>query len=78
MPAGFRERFGLPALVRRSKLNAFEKENFVTSENEVIIATVPDEPNGLNTILKSLDSEKNNITGLEITGLMIYQEQAII
>lgn len=42
-------------------ISAFEKQNFVTSENEVIIATVPDEPNGLNTILKCLDSEKNNI-----------------
>ena len=42
-------------------IDAFEKENFVTREDKVVIATVPDKQNGLNTVLECLDNEKNNI-----------------
>ena len=38
-----------------------EKNNFIVKENEVIIVEVPDEPNGLNTVLGYLDSENINV-----------------
>ena len=57
-------KYGILRLIvddNKKTLDAFEKENFITSENEVIVATVPDKPNGLNTILKYLGDGKNNI-----------------
>ena len=38
-----------------------EENNFVVKENEVIVVGVPDEPNGLNTILSYLDDENINV-----------------
>lgn len=38
-----------------------EKNNFIVKENEVIVVEVPDEPNGLNTVLGYLDDENINV-----------------
>ena len=38
-----------------------EKNKFIVKESEVIIVEVPDEPNGLNTVLGYLDEENINV-----------------
>lgn len=40
---------------------ALEKDGFIVKENEVIVVTVPDEPNGLNSTLAVLDDADINI-----------------
>ncbi|SDA50084.1 amino acid-binding protein [Methanobrevibacter millerae] len=40
---------------------ALEKDGFIVKENEVIVVTVPDEPNGLNSTLTVLDDADINI-----------------
>ena len=42
-------------------IEALEKDNFVVKENEVIILTVPDEPNGLNSTLEIFDKKDINL-----------------
>ena len=57
-------KFGILRLIvsdnEKSK-EILEKNNFVVREDEVIIVEVPDEPNGLNTILGYLDEENVNV-----------------
>ncbi|MDO5848867.1 MAG: amino acid-binding protein [Methanobrevibacter sp.] len=42
-------------------VQSFEKNNFIVRENDVVIVTVPDEPNGLNSTLEVLNDGKINI-----------------
>jgi hypothetical protein len=42
-------------------IQALEKDGFVVKENDVIIVSIPDKPNGLNSILESFDDEKINL-----------------
>jgi len=57
-------KFGILRLIvsdnEKSK-EILEKNNFIVREDEVIIVEVPDEPNGLNTILGYLDEENVNV-----------------
>lgn len=57
-------KYGILRLIVDDNLKAiqtFEKHNFIVRENEVIIVTVPDEPNGLNSTLDILNEGKINI-----------------
>ena len=42
-------------------IEALERDGFVVKENEVIILSVPDEPNGLNSTLAVFDEENINL-----------------
>ena len=42
-------------------IEALEKDGFIVKENEVILLSVPDEPNGLNSILTILESKNINL-----------------
>ena len=42
-------------------IDALEKDGFIVNENEVIILAVPDEPNGLNSILSVFSDENINL-----------------
>lgn len=57
-------KYGILRLIVDDNLKAvktFEENNFIVRENEVIIVTVPDEPNGLNSTLEILNDGKINI-----------------
>lgn len=57
-------KFGILRLIvsdRQKAKEVLEKNKFVVKENEVIIVEVPDEPNGLNTVLGYLDDEDVNV-----------------
>ncbi|MBZ9571674.1 amino acid-binding protein [Methanobrevibacter sp. TMH8] len=57
-------KFGILRLIISDNEKAkkiLEKNNFVVKENEVIIVEVPDEPNGLNTVLGYLDDNGINV-----------------
>ena len=54
--------FGILRLIvsdNEKAVEALENEGFIVKENEVIVLSVPDEPNGLNSALDIFD--KNNI-----------------
>lgn len=38
-----------------------QNNGFIVRENEVIVIGIPDEPNGLNTLLETLEGEKINL-----------------
>ncbi|MCC7553760.1 MAG: amino acid-binding protein [Methanobacteriaceae archaeon] len=42
-------------------IKALEDDGFLVKKNEVIIVKVPDEPNGLNSVLEILDQNKINV-----------------
>ena len=42
-------------------IKALEKDGFIVKENEVIILSVPDEPNGLNSTLAVFDEKNINL-----------------
>ncbi|WP_409200716.1 amino acid-binding protein [Methanobrevibacter sp. DSM 116169] len=42
-------------------VEALENDGFLVKKNEVIIVKIPDEPNGLNSVLDILDNEKINV-----------------
>ena len=55
-------KFGILRLIvsdNEKAVEALENEGFIVKENEVIVLSVPDEPNGLNSALDIFD--KNNI-----------------
>ncbi|KZX16854.1 prephenate dehydrogenase [Methanobrevibacter cuticularis] len=57
-------KFGILRLIvsnNQKAKEALENKNFVVKENDVLVVEVPDEPNGLNTILGHLDNEKINV-----------------
>ena len=57
-------KFGILRLIvsdNKKAREVLEKNNFIVKESEVIIVEVPDEPNGLNTILTYLDDENINL-----------------
>ena len=57
-------KFGILRLIVSDNQKAkeiLEENNFIVKESEVIIVEVPDEPNGLNTILTYLDDEDINL-----------------
>ncbi|MCL2687407.1 MAG: amino acid-binding protein [Methanobrevibacter sp.] len=57
-------KFGILRLIvsdNKKAKEVLEENNFIVKESEVIIVEVPDEPNGLNTILTYLDDEDINL-----------------
>ena len=42
-------------------IEALEKDGFIVKENEVLLLTVPDEPNGLNSTLAVFDEKEINL-----------------
>ena len=42
-------------------IEALEKDGFIVKENEVLLLTVPDEPNGLNSTLAVFDEKGINL-----------------
>ena len=57
-------KYGILRLIvsdNKKAIDALEKDGFIVKENEVIILSVPDEPNGLNSTLEIFDKEKINL-----------------
>jgi len=57
-------KFGILRLIvsdNKKAKEVLEENNFIVKKSEVIIVEVPDEPNGLNTILTYLDDEDINL-----------------
>ncbi|MBQ2831037.1 amino acid-binding protein [Methanobrevibacter sp.] len=57
-------KYGILRLIvsdNQKAIEALEKDNFIVKENEVIILSVPDEPNGLNSTLAVFDEKGINL-----------------
>ena len=57
-------KYGILRLIvsdNKKAIKALEKDNFIVKENEVIILSVPDEPNGLNSTLAVFDEKGINL-----------------
>ena len=57
-------KYGILRLIvsdNKKAIEALEKDNFIVKENEVIILSVPDEPNGLNSTLAVFDEKGINL-----------------
>ena len=57
-------KYGILRLIvsdNKKAIEALEKNGFVVRENDVIIVAVPDEPNGLNSILAIFDEKGINL-----------------
>jgi hypothetical protein len=58
------EKYGILRLIvddNEKAKNALEAENLIVKETEVIVVGVPDEPNGLNSILEILENDNINV-----------------
>ena len=57
-------KYGILRLIvsdNKKAIEALENAGFVVKESEVIIVKINDEPNGLNSVLQILDTEKINV-----------------
>ena len=57
-------KYGILRLIvsdNKKAIEALEKDGFVVKENEVLLISVPDEPNGLNSTLSVLDEKNINL-----------------
>lgn len=57
-------KYGILRLIvddNQKTIEIMEKNNFIVRENEVLVVTVSNEPNGLNSTLEVLNPEKINI-----------------
>ena len=57
-------KFGILRLIvsdNEKAIEALEKDGFIVKENEVIILSVPDKPNGLNSTLDIFEKEEINL-----------------
>lgn len=58
------EKFGILRIIVSDNIKAIEaleKEGFIVRENEVVIVSVPDKPNGLNSTLDVFDEKDINL-----------------
>lgn len=57
-------KYGILRLIvsdNKKAIDALEKDGFIVKENEVLLLTVPDRPNGLNSILTVFDEKDINL-----------------
>lgn len=57
-------KYGILRLIvsdNQKAIESLENDGFVVRENDVVILAIPDEPNGLNSILEILDKDNINL-----------------
>ncbi len=57
-------KYGILRLIvsdNEAAVKALEEDGFIVRETEVLVVFVPDQPNGLNTVLESFEKDKINV-----------------
>ncbi|MCQ2972344.1 MAG: hypothetical protein MJ209_03540 [archaeon] len=57
-------KYGILRLIvsdNEAAVKALEEDGFIVRETEVLVVFIPDQPNGLNTVLESFEKDKINV-----------------